>query len=135
MSTELSKASRGTPIGRVRGLGSSHGGTHHWLMQRFTAAGNLIGVGYLAISILLMNDLSYDTVLKWAQQPLAATALALLVISVFWHARLGLQVLMEDYVHTAGNKFAAILALNLAVFAGAAFALIAIARIAFGGAA
>lgn len=135
MGSDLSNAARGTAIGRVRGLGPSHGGTHHWLLQRFTAAGNLIAITYLLVSFLLLPDLDHGTVTAWVGQPLAATALALLVISTFWHARLGLQVVVEDYVHTAGVKFAAILALNLAFFAGAAFGLISIAQIAFGGAA
>lgn len=135
MGSDLSKSARGTAIGRVRGLGPAHGGTHHWLFQRFTAAGNLITVAYLLFSFLLLPDLDYGTVTAWLAQPLAATALALLVISTFWHARLGVQVIVEDYVHTPGAKFAAILALNLAVFAGAAFGLISIAQIAFGGAA
>lgn len=134
MGNDLSNAARGTAIGRVRGLGASHGGTHHWLLQRFTAGGNLIAVFYLLASFLLLPDLDHGTVIAWLGQPLAATALALLVISTFWHARLGLQVALEDYIHTAGLKFAAIMALNLA-FVGAAFGLISIAQIAFGGAA
>ena len=125
----------GTSIGRVRGLGAAKQGTHHWLMQRFTAAGNLLLCMFLAISFVLLPDMSFATVTGWLAEPLPAVALALLVVSVFWHARLGLQVVTEDYVHDAGNKFAAVLALNLAAFGGAAFALFCIARIALGGAA
>lgn len=125
----------GTSIGRVRGLGAAKEGTHHWLLQRFTAVGNLVSVLYLALSLILLPDLSYATVVGWISSPISATLMALLVISVFWHARLGLQVVLEDYVHEAGNKFAAILALNLFAFAGAAFGLFAIARLALGGAA
>ena len=125
----------GTSIGRVRGLGAAKEGTHHWLLQRFTAVGNLVSVLYLALSLIPLPDLSYATVVGWISSPISATLMALLVISVFWHARLGLQVVLEDYVHEAGNKFAAILALNLFAFAGAAFGLFAIARLALGGAA
>jgi len=64
-----------------------------------------------------------------------ATALALLIISVFWHARIGLQVLIEDYVHDAGTKFGVIALLNLATIGGGAFGLVSIARLALGGAA
>jgi len=119
----------GTDIGRVRGLGSAHHGSHHWLLQRFTAAGNLITVGYLAFSILLLPDLSYTTVRGWLGGPVPPVALALLIVSVFWHARLGLQVMIEDYVHSSGNRFAAILVLNLLAFAGAAFGLFCLTRI------
>lgn len=125
----------GTPIGRVRGTGAARGGTHHWLMQRFTAAGNLLGAGFLGISLLILPDLSYNTLRDWIVGPIPATAMVLLVISTFWHARLGLQVLVEDYVHTPGNKLAAMVALNLAAFAGATFGVFAIVRMALAGAA
>ncbi|GGA02777.1 succinate dehydrogenase, hydrophobic membrane anchor protein [Blastomonas marina] len=124
-----------TPIGRARGLGSAHHGTHHWLLQRFTAIGNLVAVLFLVISFLLLDDYGYAGFAKWVASPLPALALSLLVISVFWHARLGLQVLVEDYVNTAGNRFALNALLNIAAFAGAGFALISIARIVFAGAA
>ena len=123
----------GTSIGRVRGLGSAHEGAHHWLLQRFTAIGNLVLMLFLAVSLALLPDYSYGTVAGWASKTVPATALALLIVSVFWHARLGLQVLIEDYVHTPGNKFACIAALNLAAIGGGVFGLVSIARIALGG--
>ena len=125
----------GTSIGRVRGLGSAHEGAHHWLVQRFTAIGNLALMLFLAFSLALLPDYSYGTVAGWAAQTLPATALALLIISVFWHARLGLQVLIADYVHDAGTKFGVIALLNLATIGGGAFGLVSIARLALGGAA
>ncbi|WP_338445615.1 succinate dehydrogenase, hydrophobic membrane anchor protein [Pelagerythrobacter marensis] len=124
----------GTSIGRVRGLGSAHEGVHHWLLQRFTAVGNLILVLWLAGSIVLLPDLSYATVSGYLSAPIPALAMALLIVSTFWHARLGLQVMIEDYVHTPGNKFAAIVLLNLAVVAGAGFGILCVARLALGGA-
>lgn len=125
----------GTSIGRVRGLGSAHAGAHHWLLQRFTAIGNLVLMTWLVGSVALLPDLDYGTVADYLSQPVPATAMALLIVSTFWHARIGLQVLIEDYVHTAGNKFAALALLNLATFAGGAFGLFCIARLALGGAA
>ena len=125
---------KGTAIGHVRGLGSAGEGSHHWMIQRFTAIGNLLTVLFLLVSLIILPDLSYPTVAEWISGPIPATAMALLLISVFWHARLGLQVMIEDYVHTPGNKFAAIAALNLAVFGGVAFGLFSIARLALGGA-
>ena len=125
--------SDGTPIGRVRGLGSAHEGPHHWMQQRFTAIGNLVLVLFLAISIALLPSYDYATMSGWASQTLPATALALICINTFWHARIGLQVLIEDYVHTPGNKFACIALLNVATVGGAVFGLVSIARIAFGG--
>ncbi|MGX7895546.1 succinate dehydrogenase, hydrophobic membrane anchor protein [Tsuneonella sp. HG222] len=123
----------GTPLGRVRGLGSARGGTHHWIVQRFTAVGNLLGGLFLIASLLMAPDLSYSSLRTWISGPIPATAMALLVVSVFWHARLGLQVLIEDYVHSDGNRFAAMLVLNIAALAGAAFGVLAIVRMALGG--
>lgn len=124
----------GTSIGRVRGLGSAKSGSHHWLVQRFTAIGNLVLIGWLVVSLLLLQDFQYATVREWLASPVSATAMALLVISSFWHARLGMQVAMEDYVHDDANKFALLALLNLAAFGGAAFGLFCVIRLALGGA-
>ncbi len=124
----------GTSIGKVRGLGSAHHGAHHWLLQRFTAIGNLVLMLWLITSFIILPDMSHATVSEYLSQPLAATAMALLIVSVFWHARLGLQVLVEDYIHQAGSKFAAIAALNLATLGGAGFGLFCVARLALVGA-
>jgi succinate dehydrogenase / fumarate reductase, membrane anchor subunit len=123
----------GTSIGRVRGLGPAHHGAHHWLVQRFTAAGNLVLMTWLLVSLVMMGDYGHATVTKWLAQPLNSTAMILLVISLFWHARLGLQVLVEDYLHDAGTKFGALVALNLATIGGGAFAIFSVAALAFGG--
>lgn len=125
----------GTSLGKVRGLGSAHSGSHHWLVQRFTAIGNLLLVGWLVASFLMLPDLSYRSVIEWIANPLPAAAIALMLVSLFWHARLGLQVLIEDYVHESANKFACIAALNLFTIAGAGFGLFSILRLALGGAA
>ena len=124
----------GTSIGRVRGLGPAHHGAHHWLLQRFTAVGNLLLVLWFVASLVMMQDLGYAAVREWLAKPLSATAMALLLVSTFWHARLGLQVLVEDYVHTPGNKFAALLLLNFAALGGAAFSIFCVVRIALGAA-
>ena len=125
----------GTSIGRVRGLGSSHEGAHHWLAQRYTAIGNLFLGVWLVTSIVLLPDLEMGTVVSWLSKPLPGTAMILLVISTFNHAQLGLHVLIEDYVHDDGNKFAALAALNLVAIAGSVFAIFCILKVALGGAA
>ena len=122
----------GTNIGRVRALGSAHSGAHHWLVQRFTAIGNMVLGLYLLFSLASLGDHSFDALRVWVSQPLPAAALALFTVSAFWHARLGLQVVIEDYVHEHANKFAAIALLNLATFAGAGLALLSIIRLALG---
>lgn len=120
----------GTSIGRVRGLGSAHHGAHHWLLQRFTAVGNLVLMLWLVTSIVLLPDLGYSTVSGWLAKPVPATAMVLLIVSLFWHARLGLQVLIEDYVHNAGTKFGVLVLLNLATIGGGAFAAFSVVRLA-----
>lgn len=122
----------GTSVGRVRGLGSAHSGSHHWLVQRFTAIGNLVLTSWFVVSLMALPNFSYITLRDWIASPVTVTGLALLVISTFWHARLGLQVVVEDYVHEAGAKFAAIAALNLAAFGGVAYGLFSILRLALG---
>jgi succinate dehydrogenase / fumarate reductase, membrane anchor subunit len=124
----------GTSIGRVRGLGSAHNGSHHWLVQRFTAIGNLLLVLWFIASLLMLPNLGYPAVREWIARPVPATGMALLIITTFWHARLGMQVLIEDYVHTPGNKFAVFALLNLVTFGGAAFGLFCVIRLALGGA-
>ncbi len=116
----------GTTIGKVRGLGSSGHGSHHWLVQRFTAAGNFLAGLFLAVTFIALPDMSYETLTAWFAMPFPATVTALFVLSTFWHARLGLQVVIEDYVHEEGNKFAVLLVLNLLTFLGAAFGILSV---------
>jgi len=123
----------GTSIGRVRGLGAAHEGPHHWLLQRFTAIGNLVLMSWLLVSLMLLGDYGYASVAKWLTHPINATAMMLLVTSLFWHARIGLQVLIEDYIHDGGSKFAILAALNLATIGGGAFGIFSVAALVFGG--
>lgn len=123
----------GTSIGRVRGLGAAHHGAHHWLVQRTTAIGNVVLMAWLLASLVMLRDFSHAGVTQWLAQPIAAVPMMLLVVCLFWHARMGVQVMIEDYVHDTGSRFAALSALNLAVFGGGAFALFSIAALAFGG--
>ena len=121
----------GTRIGQVRGLGSAKHGAHHWLVQRFTAIGNLVLVLWFVISLVMLPDYTFSTVKTWLAAPFAATAMVLMIISTFWHARLGMQVMIEDYVHGA-NRFAAIVLLNLVFIAAGVFGVVSVIRIALG---
>ena len=120
----------GTSIGRVRGLGSAQEGAHHWLVQRFTAIGNFVLMLWLITSFALLPNFDYATISGWLSQPIPAAMMVLLIVSVLWHARLGLQVLIEDYVHEAGSKFALIALLNLTTIAGGVFGIFCVARLA-----
>ncbi|MEY3940975.1 MAG: succinate dehydrogenase, hydrophobic rane anchor protein [Pseudomonadota bacterium] len=96
-----------TYIGRVRGLGSAKHGGEHWLKQRLTAIGT---------------------------QPTVAVPMILMIVIIFSHVRLGLQVLIEDYVHDEGLKFGAMALLNFYVVASAVFGIFVVAKLAFTGA-
>jgi len=124
----------GTSIGRVRGLGSSPAGTHHWLAQRLTAVGNLIVIPFLGISLALLPAHDYATVHGWAAKPLSATMLVLLVLNTLYHARLGVQVMLEDYIHEEGGKVASWMLINFVPAAAAVFGIVSIIRIALGAA-
>jgi succinate dehydrogenase / fumarate reductase, membrane anchor subunit len=123
----------GTQLGRVRGLGASGHGADHWLKQRTTAIANFALMLWFIASLLLLPDYNYLTLHNWLASPLAAVPLMLLVISVFWHFRMGLQVVIEDYVHDDGLKFGSLIALNFYSVGTAAVVLFAIAKIALTG--
>ncbi|MFD1765625.1 succinate dehydrogenase, hydrophobic membrane anchor protein [Sphingorhabdus buctiana] len=124
----------GTKLGRVRGLGSAKHGGKLWLDQRLTAVGNLLLTTWLVLSLLWLPNFDYETVAAWLAQPSVAVPMILMLANIFWHVRLGLQVLIEDYVHDEGNKFATLTLLNFYVIGGAAFGIFMVAKHAFTGA-
>jgi succinate dehydrogenase / fumarate reductase, membrane anchor subunit len=124
----------GSEIGRVRGLGSAKHGSKHWIDQRLTAIGNILLTSWLVISLILLPNFDYKTLAAWLAQPLVAVPMILMLISIFSHVRLGLQVLIEDYVHDEGNKLASLTLLNFYVIGAAAFGIFMVAKLAFTGA-
>ncbi|QJB68596.1 succinate dehydrogenase, hydrophobic membrane anchor protein [Parasphingorhabdus halotolerans] len=123
----------GTNIGRVRGLGSAGHGAHHWIIQRVTAIGNLLLVMWLLFSLLRLPNYEHELMVGWLSSPLVAVPMMLMLVSIFWHLRLGLQVLIEDYVPDHGIKFGLIIFLNFFAIGGAALGIFAVAKIAFTG--
>lgn len=125
----------GTELGRVRGLGSAKTGVHHWVVQRVTALANLGLVGWLVFSLTQLPVFDHKALVDWLSSPLVAVPMMLMIVSIFWHMRLGLQVLIEDYLHNEATKIFALMLLNFYAIGGAAFGLFSVAKIAFGGAA
>jgi succinate dehydrogenase / fumarate reductase membrane anchor subunit len=123
----------GTELGRVRGLGSAKDGAHHWWLQRVTAVAALVLMLWFVFSLVRLPSLDYASVTLWLRQPVAAVPMLLLIVTVFWHLRLGVQVLLEDYVHGQA-RVVGMLALNFYVAAGAAAAVFAVLKIALGAA-
>ena len=121
-----------TPIARVRGLGSAKSGAHHWWLERLTSVSTVVLFVWFIVSLVRLPDLDYGTVIEWLADPLAAVPMILLIISTFWHLKLGMQVVWEDYIHESTKVFA-IVATNFLTIAGAALAIFAVLKIAFGG--
>ncbi|MGQ0588718.1 MAG: succinate dehydrogenase, hydrophobic membrane anchor protein [Sphingosinicella sp.] len=124
-----------TPLGRVRGLGSARSGAHHWWLERLTSVSTLILFLWFIFSRVRLPSLDHQTVTQWLSSPLAAVPMLLLVVSLFWHAKLGLIVVVEDYVHEEGGRLFWGVVINFLAILGAALALFAILKIAFTGSA
>ena len=122
-----------TPIARVRGHGSAREGADHWWLERLTSLSTLLLFVWLAVSLLTLPDLEHRTVTAWLSSPLGAVPMILLVISTFWHSKLGLQVVVEDYVHEEGSKLFWLVLINFGAILAGAFAVFAILKIAFAG--
>ena len=121
-----------SPLGKVRGLGSARHGGEHWLSERVTSVALLLLGVWLIASLLLLPDLSLRTVREWLHAPSGAIPMALFVVTAFVHGLDGLKVVVDDYVHVEGNRFALHLVLLFLAIGGAAIALFALARLAFG---
>jgi succinate dehydrogenase / fumarate reductase membrane anchor subunit len=123
----------GSAIGRVRGLGSAKSGAHHWWLERLTSVSTLLLTVWLLVALLRLPNLGYDTIIAWLQSPLAAVPMLLFIVSTFWHSKLGLQVVIEDYVHEEGWKFFSVTLLNFFIIALGATAFFSVMKIAFTG--
>jgi succinate dehydrogenase / fumarate reductase membrane anchor subunit len=118
------------PLSRAKGLGSAKGGTTHWWHQRLTAiALALLTPWFVVFSVCLLGA-GQDQVRAAIADPLSAVFLSAFVLSLFWHARLGLQVVVEDYVHGAAEVALQVLIKFIYALAAIA-ALLAIGRIVF----
>ncbi|MCU0881060.1 MAG: succinate dehydrogenase, hydrophobic membrane anchor protein [Hyphomonadaceae bacterium] len=119
------KSTMRTPLGKVRGLGASGKGPIHFMQQRGTAVALALLLPWFALSVIFGTDGSYDSVTRWLAHPVNAAVTLLTVITGIYHMRLGLDEVINDYLHKPGTKLAAFLAntfipLGLAVMAGLA---------------
>lgn len=124
----------GTEIGRVRGLGSAGHGAQHWWHQKLTAGTNFLLIVWLLASIATLPSYDHGTVRLWLHSAWAAIPMALLIASVFYHFRLGLQVVIEDYSHKE-SRFVLTVVVNVFTLATAGTAIFSILKVAFGAAA
>jgi len=122
-----------SPIGRVLGNGSAKSGVGHWSSQRITAIALVFLALWFVASLLSLPDFTYFTVQSFIGAPVNAVLLTLLAGTAAYHSFLGVQVVVEDYVHGHGLKTATILLLIFLHVAVAAFGIFAVLRIAFAG--
>ena len=101
-----------SPLGRVRGMGSAKGGTHHWWMQRVTSIALLPLSIWLIFSLAGLAGAEYAVVLEWIGNTFNAVLLLAFLTAAFHHAAAGLQVVIEDYVRGELQRFAAICGVN-----------------------
>ncbi len=122
-----------TPISRVRGLGSAKDGTHHFKVVRVTAMANFLLALWFVWSMVSLAGADHAAIGAWLGSTLNATLMVLLVVSTFTHARLGCQVVIEDYVRHTGTKMASLAAVTLAAYALATACVVAILKVALSG--
>ena len=121
-----------TPLARAIGLGSAKEGVRAWWAERVSAVALVPLTLWLAASIIAHARSDYGTFIVWLRTPLAAILMILLLIALFYHTALGLQVVIEDYVHSS-IKFAAVIAVRFGCYGLATAGVVAILRIALSG--
>ena len=120
------------PLATARGLGSAKQGLHHWWMQRLTAIALVPLIVWLMVSLVTLSNAGYADALAWVESPSVAVLLVLLIGALFYHAQLGLQVVLEDYVHCAWMQLAGQIAVRfVCVIAGVA-GILAVLKVALG---
>ncbi len=119
-----------SPLARARGLGSAHEGADHWMKQRLTALANIPLVIWFVFSIISLQGASHAEFITWLAQPLNAILAILFIISTFYHAVLGSQVVVEDYIHNEWFKTLKLMGNKLFFFGLAVACIFSILKIA-----
>jgi len=122
-----------TPLAKVRGLGSAKAGTHHFWVQRITAVSLIPLSFWMVFFTQQLLTASHTEIVAWLAEPIDTTIAIVWVIAAFYHAALGLQVVMEDYIHTEWLKITTIGLMKLTFFFFALAAIVAIFRISLTG--
>ena len=122
-----------TPLGKVRGLGSAQGGTHEFIVQRVTSVALAILTVFFVILVVALNGEPYETVVATLASPLVAILLVASILATIVHMRIGMQVIVEDYIHAEMPKFVLLILNWLFSWAVGLTAIFAVLKIAFGG--
>ena len=121
-----------TPLGRVRSLGSSHSGTTDFWRQRITAVAMVLLIVPVIVVVMMMLGSNHAGATQMLGSPLVAIILLLFIIASVWHMKIGMQVVIEDYLHNEQLKLAAIMANNFFSFAVAMASIYAILKLSSG---
>ena len=120
------------PIKRARGLGSAQSGVGHWWTQRLTAIALVVLALWFLATVLRLVHTDYETARTLVGKPWNAVLLVAFVITMFWHAALGLQVVIEDYVHTRWKEVSLLVLVKFLAVLGALAGVLAVLRVALG---
>jgi len=131
MSNNHGKHGIQSDLGRARGLGSSHHGFGHWWQHRVTAVSNFILMLWLVCAVAQMPGWTHIEFTQWLAQPMNAVLMILSIISVFFHAALGTQVIAEDYIGGA-TRLITVVGIRFVLLAGAVLSIFSILKVAFG---
>jgi succinate dehydrogenase / fumarate reductase membrane anchor subunit len=122
-----------SPLGRVRGLGSAREGVGHWWAQRMTSLALVPLALWFVAALVTLTGADHATAREWIGAPVPAALLVLLIVATFYHGALGVQVIIEDYVHHEGAKVAALIAVNAVSLLLGLTGVLAVLTILFGG--
>jgi succinate dehydrogenase / fumarate reductase membrane anchor subunit len=122
-----------SPLGHARGLGSAREGTAHWWAQRVTAVALVPLCLWFVVGLIGLVGADHATVKAWIGAPVNAALLVVLIVATFHHTQLGVQVVIEDYVHSEGLKIAGIMVVKFASILLGLAGVFAVLKISFGG--
>jgi succinate dehydrogenase / fumarate reductase membrane anchor subunit len=122
-----------TPANEVRGLGSAKDGTHHWWLQRVTAIALVPLSVWLVASLVSLAGADYQCAVLWVRSPVVTVLLICLIGALFHHAQLGLQVVLEDYVHAEWLKITSIVLMKFTVLVLGLASVVAVLKVSLGG--